>query len=209
MEEWVNISWRQILTRRMGDERGGGVLKRQREELKIGLLRNKEDKMWEQEEIKVDGSGEGGKGRSRKNRNRSKGGGWYFFFFLLLSPPPTHTFSFNFSPPPLLSWELSFELLELFGDAVSVYQFVCALVRACVWEVANWAGVSRTKEQGRSVSQPEPQRVCVCVCVCVCVHVCACVCEPYYPGSLRKRAGVIKLSTWGICQGKQHTVNPT
>lgn len=54
------------------------------------------------------------------------------FFFL-----PTFIPSLYFSPPPLLSWELSFELLELFGGAVSVYQFVCALVRACVWEVAN------------------------------------------------------------------------
>lgn len=84
------------------------------------------------------GTGRGGReGKEKKTAAKEVVGSFLVFFFCSCFLPPTFIQSLYFSPPLLLSWELSFELLELFGGAVSVYQFVCALVRACVWEVAN------------------------------------------------------------------------
>ncbi len=81
------------------------------------------------------GGGEQRRGSGKgKRKEKHSGAKEFFFYFSSLS----FNLSFYLSPPLLLSWELSFELLELFGDAVSVYQFVCVCVCRRVHVCGRW-----------------------------------------------------------------------
>ncbi len=137
-----------------------------------------------------------GSEQGRKEKQRSKG-------LFLLSFIHFHSVSLCFSPPLLLSWELSFELLELLGGAVSVYQFVSVCVGACM--CVGGGKLSRCIRNKRAGKISESTMRCcasvwahlhTCMWPCVCLR--ACVWQ-------RKRGSTIKLSTWGICQGKQHS----